>query len=274
MFVLLPGSRPRWANIVDPRPVKFYRLALSRSGHPGRLVPLPMPQETVTITGLALSPDGSKLAAALLPADGRTGAKIQVSSRSGYCGCVDEKLLAGARRARERLIRAEQSAEAARAGFRGAVHRLIVNGSRSSDVAAALGLSGQELDEMVQVAGGSGREDRAGTPGIDLACSFCGRSEHEVRKLIAGPGCYICEACVALTEGVASAGSPAHARLGPVHAVPEQDERARCSFCGKHRCLVTGLAVRPGEPGLASGPAAICTECLSLCNEILAEELA
>jgi len=191
-----------------------------------------------------------------------------------YCGSVDEKLLAGARQARERLIHGEQAAEAARAEFRGAVHRLVMHGSRSEDVAAALGLSHQQLDEVVQAAGGSGREDRAGTRGIDLACSFCGRSQHEVRKLIAGPGCYICEACVGLAEGVASGGSPAHTRLGPVHAVPEQDERARCSFCGKHRCLVTGLATRPADTGLGAGHPAICTECLSLCNEILAEELA
>jgi hypothetical protein len=196
------------------------------------------------------------------------------ASMSGYCDGVEEKLLAGARQARERLIHAERAAEAARTEFRGAVHRLIVHGSRSGDVAAALGLSHQQLDEMVRGAGGSGREDQTGALGIDLTCSFCGRSQHEVRKLIAGPGCYICEACVGLIEDVAGGGSPAHTRLGPVHAVPEQDERAWCSFCGKHRCLVTGLAARPAEPGLASSHPAICTECVSLCNEILAEELA
>ena len=191
---------------------------------------------------------------------------------SGYCDGVDEKLLAGARQARERLIHAERVAEVARAEFRGAVHRLVVQGSRSGNVAAALGLSHEELDEMVQGPGGSGREDQAGVLGYDLTCSFCGRSQHEVRKLIAGPGCYICEACIEVIEGVASGGNPARTRLGPVHAVPEQDERARCSFCGKHRCLVTGLAARPSEPGLASSHPAICTECVSLCNEILAEE--
>jgi len=28
-------------------------------------------------------------------------------------------------------------------------------------------------------------------------CSFCGKGEPEVRKLIAGPRVYICDACVA-----------------------------------------------------------------------------
>lgn len=29
-------------------------------------------------------------------------------------------------------------------------------------------------------------------------CSFCGKSQHEVKKLIAGPAVTICDACVAL----------------------------------------------------------------------------
>jgi ATP-dependent protease Clp ATPase subunit len=31
-----------------------------------------------------------------------------------------------------------------------------------------------------------------------LYCSFCGKSQHEVRKLIAGPTAFICDECVAL----------------------------------------------------------------------------
>ncbi len=30
----------------------------------------------------------------------------------------------------------------------------------------------------------------------DLSCSFCQKSQHEVRKLIAGPAAYICDECV------------------------------------------------------------------------------
>ena len=33
-------------------------------------------------------------------------------------------------------------------------------------------------------------------------CSFCGKSHSEVRKLIAGPGVYICDSCVALCKGI------------------------------------------------------------------------
>ena len=42
----------------------------------------------------------------------------------------------------------------------------------------------------------------ANTPGSDskntLYCSFCGKSQHEVRKLIAGPTVFICDECVEL----------------------------------------------------------------------------
>jgi ClpX C4-type zinc finger len=41
--------------------------------------------------------------------------------------------------------------------------------------------------------------------GPTLLCSFCGRSQEEVRKLVAGPGVYICdwcvERCVQIIEG-------------------------------------------------------------------------
>jgi len=33
-------------------------------------------------------------------------------------------------------------------------------------------------------------------------CSFCGKSQHEVRKLIAGPSVYVCDECVALCNDI------------------------------------------------------------------------
>jgi hypothetical protein len=35
-----------------------------------------------------------------------------------------------------------------------------------------------------------------------LYCSFCGKSQHDVRKLIAGPSVYICDECVELCVGI------------------------------------------------------------------------
>jgi hypothetical protein len=36
----------------------------------------------------------------------------------------------------------------------------------------------------------------------DLCCSFCGKSQKEVRKLIAGPSVYICDECVELCNDI------------------------------------------------------------------------
>ncbi|TIW47051.1 MAG: ATP-dependent Clp protease ATP-binding subunit ClpX, partial [Mesorhizobium sp.] len=35
-----------------------------------------------------------------------------------------------------------------------------------------------------------------------LYCSFCGKSQHEVRKLIAGPTVFICDECVELCMNI------------------------------------------------------------------------
>ena len=41
-----------------------------------------------------------------------------------------------------------------------------------------------------------------------LYCSFCGKSQHEVRKLIAGPTVFICDECVNLCEQIIAEESP------------------------------------------------------------------
>lgn len=46
--------------------------------------------------------------------------------------------------------------------------------------------------------------DQRGNGGRDKVfhCSFCGKSQHEVRKLIAGPSVYVCDECVALCNDI------------------------------------------------------------------------
>jgi hypothetical protein len=184
---------------------------------------------------------------------------------------VDETLLGEARQARRRLIHAERDAEGARAEFHRAVHRLVVHSSSPRDVAVALGLSDRQLHEITQAAVAS---DRRYPPGTELACRFCGARQRAVGKLIAGPGVYICDGCVGRAGGVIRSGSAAVTQLGSVHAVPEQDKLARCTFCDKYRDQVTGLAAMSAESGdEISGPA-ICVQCLSMCEEIIVEELA
>jgi ATP-dependent protease Clp ATPase subunit len=81
-----------------------------------------------------------------------------------------------------------------------------------------------------------------------LHCSFCGKPQKQVDKLIAGPGVYICAGCVVL------------ARQWPIVAEPQD----RCSFCGFSEVPVRALVPR--------GPPAVCDACLDLCDEIIVEE--
>jgi hypothetical protein len=37
---------------------------------------------------------------------------------------------------------------------------------------------------------------------VNLSCSFCGKSQREVRKLISGPRVYICDACIGLCNDI------------------------------------------------------------------------
>lgn len=205
---------------------------------------------------------------------------------------MDDKLLAEARRAQERLIDAERDVEVARAEFHRAVRRLHLHGSSLRELAVNLGLSHQRVHQIVEEAGGSrrwvrvrgGTRDRGRNPGGELlACTFCGKPQNKVRKLIAGPGVFICNECIELATNVISSGRAARTELGPVDNVPQANKQERCSFCGKARDQVPRLAGIPlgadsqlpggaKVPGKPSGTATICSECLALCGEIIAEE--
>ena len=43
---------------------------------------------------------------------------------------------------------------------------------------------------------------RMGDGGDLLKCSFCGKSQKQVKKLIAGPGVYICDECIDLCNEI------------------------------------------------------------------------
>ena len=50
-------------------------------------------------------------------------------------------------------------------------------------------------------------------------CSFCGKTEHEVDKLITGPGVAICEECIALCVNIISDEKRKEARAARLHLV-------------------------------------------------------
>ena len=64
-----------------------------------------------------------------------------------------------------------------------------------------------------------------------LKCSFCGKSQEQVRKLIAGPGVYICDECIDLCneildeELVDGQGNPRHSHCLLYTSPSPRDQR-------------------------------------------------
>ena len=59
----------------------------------------------------------------------------------------------------------------------------------------------------------------------DLLCSFCGKSQDEVKKLIAGPSVYICDECIQLCNEI----------------IAEEYSQEDLDFAQKHLRMLSGL---------------------------------
>ena len=172
---------------------------------------------------------------------------------------LDHDLLEKAKAAGARLAEAERQALTSRADYHTAIRRLHLAGGSLREIAQALAVSHQRVQQIVDVAGGSWwrRVWRTRNLTRDAICTWCDRPPREVSKLIAGPNVYICDACVAMAECAmkGSAKGSGELRLATAKA------NGRCSFCSKKKS-----DKRP----LVTGPAAnICGECLRICQEIL-----
>lgn len=162
---------------------------------------------------------------------------------------LDPNLLGQAREAGTRLTSAERDALLARADYHTAIRRLHLGGASLREIAHALSISHQRVQQVVTAAGGTWWQNwrRRGQP-RDAVCSWCNRSPSEVGKLIAGPKVYICDACIAASERALR-----DRDLGP-------GRNHRCDFCGKR-----AAADRP----VVAGPPNVCGKCLRVCREIL-----
>jgi ATP-dependent Clp protease ATP-binding subunit ClpX len=57
-------------------------------------------------------------------------------------------------------------------------------------------------------------EKKGGSSEKVLYCSFCGKSQHEVKKLIAGPSVFICDECIELCNDIIRDETPSEAAVG------------------------------------------------------------
>jgi hypothetical protein len=183
---------------------------------------------------------------------------------------IDQNLLAEASTAAGRVTELEDQLEGAKAEYRRTVRRLHLAGASMREVAEALGVSHQRIHQIIEDGGvRRWRRRRTQEATSQRLCSFCGREQQQVRKLVAGPGVYICDPCILAAVGVTASGRPAKdPLLEPVLA----NSQRLCSFCAKPRVQVQSLVSAPARE-LDHVPPAICGECLGLCGEILSEQL-
>jgi ATP-dependent Clp protease ATP-binding subunit ClpX len=72
-------------------------------------------------------------------------------------------------------------------------------------------------------------------------CSFCGRPEDQVKRLIAGQGAFICDECVALCNDVLTADDP------PSPGSGEKAQATRTRSWLRRKALWTGYEPVPDD---------------------------
>jgi ClpX C4-type zinc finger protein len=164
---------------------------------------------------------------------------------------TDPALLQQARTAGANLAEAERQVLLSRAEYHTAIRRLHLAGGSFREIAEALSLSHQRVQQIVSAAGGSWWQVwRSRRVKRDAVCTWCERPPSEVAKLIAGPNVFICDACVAVAER----------QLEAAPRRPSAGATRRCSFCSRSARQTRSLAY---------GKSSICNECLRVCREIL-----
>jgi hypothetical protein len=164
---------------------------------------------------------------------------------------TDANLLAQAKTAAATLVEAERQVLLSRAEYHTAIRRLHLAGGSVREIAEALSLSHQRVQQIVSAAGGSWWQVwRSRRARRDAVCTWCERPPSEVAKLIAGPNVFICDACIAAAER----------QLKTAARAPASGASRSCAFCSRRANKTRSLAY---------GTNSICTDCLRVCREIL-----
>jgi len=81
-----------------------------------------------------------------------------------------------------------------------------------------------------------------------LRCSFCGKSQEQVKNLIAGPSFYICNECVEICDEIIADHRDYEQRHGPpsgqgVPVIVPAEPRVRCSMCRNFVLMAEALPI-------------------------------
>lgn len=172
---------------------------------------------------------------------------------------IDPDLLDKVRNTAAELAEAERQVLVARAEYHTAIRRLHLAGAPLREIAQALAMSHQRVQQIVSASGGSWWRRAWGSRNAkpDAICTWCGRPPSEVSKLVAGPNVFICDSCLEVAERALADDAGVSGALRRV----KERARERCSFCRR----------RADETrSLVAGPAAnICSECMRICREFM-----
>lgn len=176
---------------------------------------------------------------------------------------LNDELLKKTKLASQALAEAEHKAELARAEYNTAIRRLHLASGSLREVAQAVGLSHQRIQQIVDGAGGSwwSRIWRSRNVKRDTVCTFCERPPSEVASLVAGPNVFVCDGCIGRAERAASEGTNAGADF---RKMGDEKTKLKCSFCGKPKTRARVLIVNKR--------ARVCGECLGICRQILTDQ--
>jgi hypothetical protein len=172
---------------------------------------------------------------------------------------LDPDLLDKVHRTAADVAEAERQALVARAEYHTAIRRLHLAGGPLREIAKALSMSHQRVQQIVSASGGSwwrrAWSSRNANP--DAICTWCERPPSEVSKLVAGPRVFICDRCLGQAE---RALADPHGAADGLEQAPKGG-RERCAFCRR----------RPDEErAVVTGPTAnICSECMRISREFM-----
>jgi hypothetical protein len=149
------------------------------------------------------------VAAAVLEELGVRADAVRAAARElfpGGGGLPGERPPQESAEAREAVRRAAAIAQHAGRAEVGTEHLLAVlaldPGTRARRVLSHLGVSIAAIKRGLDCYVGPGRQRRRKRGKVDLACSFCGKGQKQVKMLVAGPGVYICDECIDLCNEI------------------------------------------------------------------------